>query len=244
MGLLALLFLYGCANAGRGDAVGGLSDGYAYKDASSADGASGGSEDGLEYIEGYAGEDGRAMAAAASGDVDEGGGDGIRNGASSGEAQGSSGEAQGSSGESQGSSGRLAVYVCGAVESPGVYELPQGSRVCDAVALAGGLTDAASDTSVNQAEYVSDGQMINIPTADEAVEAAAADQAASDGLVNINTAGVEELKTLPGIGDSKAQSIIAYREANGAFQSIEDIKQIDGIKDGVFSKIEGSIKVE
>ena len=62
--------------------------------------------------------------------------------------------------------------------------------------------------------------------------------------MNINTAGLEELKTLPGIGDSKARSIIAYREKNGAFKTIEDIKHVDGIGDGIFAKLEGCMKVE
>lgn len=138
----------------------------------------------------------------------------------------------------------VAVFVCGAVSQPGVYELPEGSRVYEAVALAGGLSEDASQTAVNQAQLLSDGQMIRIPTEEEQQAGAAAEAAHEDGLVNINTADLEELKTLPGIGDSKARSIIAYREQNGAFGAVEDIKNIEGIKDGVFAKLEGSIKVD
>ena len=139
---------------------------------------------------------------------------------------------------------QLAVYVCGAVAAPGVYELPAGSRVYEAIALAGGMTDEAAQTAVNQAELLTDGQMIEIPTMEQQQEKAAAEEARTDGLVNINTADLEELKTLPGIGDSKARSIIAYREKNGAFGMPEDIKHVDGIGDGVFAKLEGCIKVD
>lgn len=139
---------------------------------------------------------------------------------------------------------RLTVYVCGAVQHPGVYELAEGSRVYEALALAGGVTDDASPTAVNQAQPITDGEMIEILTVDQAMERETAQEAESDGRVNINTADAEELKTLPGIGEAKADSIIAYREKNGAFAAIEDIKNIEGIKDGVFAKIEDCIKVE
>lgn len=139
---------------------------------------------------------------------------------------------------------KYAVYVCGAVVSPGVYELPAGSRVYEAVRLAGGMTKEAAQTSVNQAELLTDGQMIVIPTEEEQQAQSAAEEARLDGLVNINTAGVEELKTLPGIGDSKARSIIAYREKNGAFGAVEDIKKVDGIGEGIYAKLEGCMKVE
>ena len=139
---------------------------------------------------------------------------------------------------------RLTVYVCGAVQHPGVYELAEGSRVYEALALAGGVTDDASPTAVNQAQLLTDGEMIEILTVDEAMERETAQETESDGRVNINTADAEELKTLPGIGEAKADSIIAYREKNGAFAVIEDIKNIEGIKDGVFAKLEDHIKVE
>ena len=83
-----------------------------------------------------------------------------------------------------------------------------------------------------------------IPTKEEQQEKTAAEEARSESLVNINTADPEELKTLPGIGDSKARSIVAYREKNGAFGTIEDIKNVDGIGDGVFAKLEDCIKVD
>lgn len=138
----------------------------------------------------------------------------------------------------------IAVYVCGAVASPGVYELPEGSRVYEALEQAGGLTKDAAQTAVNQAQRLTDGQMLAIPTVEEAAEQSAKQQSAQDGLVNINTADAQELKTLPGIGDAKAAGIIAYREAHGAFRSIEEIKNIEGIKDGVYAKLQDCIKVE
>jgi competence protein ComEA len=129
------------------------------------------------------------------------------------------------------------------VAYPGVYELPVGSRIYQALALAGGMTVDAAPTAVNQAEPLTDGEMIQIPTVEEEQEQQAEEQERSDGLVNINTATLEELKTLPGIGDARARSIIAYRESNGAFASIQDIKNIDGIGDGMFSRLESCIKV-
>jgi competence protein ComEA len=136
------------------------------------------------------------------------------------------------------------VYVCGAVVHPGVYELSAGSRIYQALELAGGLSDEAAAEAVNQAEVLTDGEMIQIPTAAELEEQQVKAAEQSDGLVNINTASLEELKTLPGIGDARAQSIISYRESHGAFASIQDIKNIDGIGDGTYAKLESCIKVE
>ena len=140
----------------------------------------------------------------------------------------------------------LAVYVCGAVERPGVYELAAGSRVYEAIAMAGGMTDEAAERGINQAEKLVDGQMVVVLTGEEAESLAQETEtyAKEDGRVNINTADAGELKTLSGIGDAKAAAIIAYREKNGAFSSIADIKKVEGIGDGVFAKLENFIKVE
>ena len=138
----------------------------------------------------------------------------------------------------------LTVYVCGAVKAPGVYELPADSRVYEAVGLAGGMLPDAAPAAVNQAELLTDGQMIVIPTKEEQLATDEAEEEREEGLVNINAADLEELKTLPGIGDSKARSIVAYREKNGAFQTIDDIKNVEGIGDGVFAKLENCIKVD
>ena len=137
------------------------------------------------------------------------------------------------------------VQVAGAVNKPDVYQLPEGSRVYAAIEAAGGLLDSADDSDINQAALLEDGQKLYIYTVDEATSLAAKAQAeeADDGLVNINTATVTELKTLPGIGESKANQIIAYRDANGSFSSIEDIKKVSGIGDGIFNQINSLIKI-
>ena len=126
----------------------------------------------------------------------------------------------------------------------GVYELPENSRVYEAVAMAGGMTEDAGMEAVNQAEFVTDGQMLRIPTMEEV--AAAQEESESnvdDGLLDINRASVADFMTLPGIGQSKAEALFQYREAHGRFSSIEEIMNVDGIKEGVFNKIKDSIKV-
>lgn len=151
------------------------------------------------------------------------------------------------------------VQVTGAVKYPGVYELPEGSRVFEAIEKAGGMTDDARAESINQALEVSDGQLIVLYTQQEwqqmqagtmngsedlaAAQDVLSESAADDGRININTASAEQLCTISGIGESRAQSIITYREQNGAFGSIEEIKKVSGIKDGLFQKIKDKIKV-
>ena len=143
------------------------------------------------------------------------------------------------------------VYVCGAVEQPGVYLLQSGARVYEAITLAGGLTEDAAGNALNQAEPVLDGQMIQVPTKEEAARSDAGESVAEsdrmqteDGKININTASAEMLMTLPGVGQSKAESIIAYREEKGTFSSIEAIKNVNGIKDGVYNQIKDKITVD
>lgn len=136
------------------------------------------------------------------------------------------------------------VYVCGAVKSPGVYQVPAGSRIYEAIRLAGGLREDACAESVNQAEEVLDGQMIQIPSSlDLSAEGEALAGGESDGKVNLNTADETDLMALPGIGASKAKSILSYRQERGKFGSIEEIMNITGIKEGVFSKIKDYITV-
>jgi competence protein ComEA len=143
----------------------------------------------------------------------------------------------------------ILVYICGEVNSPGVYELDGGSRITDAVEAAGGLTDKASREYWNLAELLTDGEMLYFPTVEEAKERAeAAGESTSsvsedDGLININTADLTELQKIPGIGESRAASIISYRQENGNFSSIEEVKNVSGIKDGLFEKMKDYIKV-
>jgi len=136
------------------------------------------------------------------------------------------------------------VYVCGAVKEPGVVRLPQGSRADDAVKAAGGLADDADSAYVNLAALVADGEKLLIPTVAEAGELEQERILQESTLVNINTADVAGLCTLPGIGESRAADIIAYREQNGSFEVIEDIMKVSGIKTGAFQKICDRITVK
>ena len=135
------------------------------------------------------------------------------------------------------------VHVCGEVESPGVYELDAGSRVCDAIQAAGGLTLEAAGEDLNQAEILEDGQQIRVISVEELMEEHRSSNKDTDGKININNASKEELMTLSGVGESKADAIIRYRNEKGNFKSIEDIMEIEGIKEGVFKKIEDQITV-
>lgn len=148
------------------------------------------------------------------------------------------------------------VYICGAILHPGVYEVPLGSRIYEVVYLAGGLTEEACKSSVNQAEPVYDGQMIFIPTVEEAEAGVDVDAVAksvgdsdtkkkeADGRVNINTATLSELMTLSGIGQTKAERILAYRDTHGDFASVEEIMNVDGIKEGLYNRIKDDIRVK
>lgn len=141
------------------------------------------------------------------------------------------------------------VYVCGAVNAPGVYELNEDARVFEAITLAGGMTAEAAPEAVSQARTVADGEQIYVPTVQEVqmqgsgVEDIVTGNVDVNGKVNINTAGKEELMTLTGIGEAKAQSILDYREEHGRFGSIEDLMLIEGIKEGVFNKIKEDITI-
>ena len=162
----------------------------------------------------------------------------------------------------------LVVHICGAVSAPGVYELPAGSRIIDAVEAGGGFLPEAEEACCNLAEEIVDGCQIYIMTkaescADGQTEKKAGIQTSPDsdmqttdrnvrsnsapalenGLVNLNTADVAALMTLPGIGESRAKAIISYREQHGAFAKIEDIMKIRGIKQAAFSKIKDKITV-
>lgn len=139
----------------------------------------------------------------------------------------------------------IAVHVCGQVKNPGVYTLAKGARVSDAIDAAGGLTKEAAGDFINQAQKLEDEQQVYVSSQEEAEESPKVIQQETNndshsenkGLININQATREELMTLPGIGEAKADMIITYREEHGKFASIEDIKNISGIKDGVFNKI-------
>lgn len=141
------------------------------------------------------------------------------------------------------------VYICGHVVNPGVYELPEGSRVFEAIEAAGGVSDSGVPEAVNQAEKLVDGQQIYVPSKEESEAGGAAsvsaytESTAADGKVNINRAGKEELMTLSGIGEVRAQAIIDYRDTQGPFASPEDIMGVEGIKEATYHKIKDQIKV-
>lgn len=168
---------------------------------------------------------------------------------------------------------KIFVDVCGAVASPGVYELDEGSRIFQAVDAAGGYLPEAASDYLNKARSLDDGQQIYVPTQEE-VEAGPeeilakrpeisdltgntagdsageqnsrlseteAGQGQLDDRIDLNTADAALLSTLSGIGQSKAEAIIAYRQEHGGFASIEEIMNVEGIKEGTFSKIKDKI---
>ena len=128
------------------------------------------------------------------------------------------------------------VYICGAVENAGIYEFTKGTRLFELIEQAGGLDEEADADAVNLAMEVTDAQQIRIPYIGE-------DIAAGNDLIDINKADIKELCAIPGIGESRAAAIIDYREQNGGFKDIEELKNISGIKDATFNKIKPYICV-
>lgn len=132
------------------------------------------------------------------------------------------------------------VQIAGAVVNPGVYELQAGNRIKDAVWAAGGLTEDAAFESINQAEFLTDSQSIYVSRKEEwtQIQSSSGNNLDdTDGRINLNTATKEQLMTLPGIGEAKASGIIQYREEHGSFQKIEELMNVPGIKEGVYTKI-------
>ena len=143
----------------------------------------------------------------------------------------------------------ITVDVKGAVKSPGIYDLPVGSRVHDAVQKAGGLTDEADSKSLNLAQKISDEALVYVPTKGEE---AASQQATSvtspstskDKKVNLNKASLEELKQVKGLGGKRAQDIIDHREANGKFKSVDELKKVSGIGAKTIEKLKDYVTVD
>ena len=132
------------------------------------------------------------------------------------------------------------VQVCGCVNSPGVFEVSEDTRVYQLIELAGGFSIDADVDAVNQALSVTDGQQIYIPALGESVSDS---NLVTSNYININTAKVEELMELPGVGMAKAEAIVSYREENGAFEDVRDIMNVSGIKEAAFNKIKDLICV-
>lgn len=140
------------------------------------------------------------------------------------------------------------VHVAGAVQSPGMYELPEGSRVQDAITAAGGFSADAIDTSINLARALEDGEQIVVASsAEEETSSSESDASTTSGVVNgkvnINTADAETLMTLDGIGEVTAAKIIAYREANGSFSTTDELMEVPGIGTKKYEAIVNSITV-
>ncbi|MEG0375318.1 MAG: ComEA family DNA-binding protein [Raoultibacter sp.] len=152
----------------------------------------------------------------------------------------------------------VCIHVTGAVVSPGMYSVAEGSRVQAVIDAAGGFAEGASTTAINLARVVADGEQIIVPTLEEAQAAASGGPGVGvsgggalgggaavqvGGKVNINTADVTALDSLPGIGPSTAQKIIADREANGPFATIEDLQRVSGIGEKKYASLVDSICV-
>lgn len=142
-------------------------------------------------------------------------------------------------------SGTIEVYVSGAVVSPGVYEMEEGERVEDAIAAAGGPRDDADLPRINLAKRLTDELQVHVPAEGESDQPGGSSGTAAAGEehrpININTATVEELESLPGIGLVYAERIVDYREKNGPFESLEEIKKVQGIGDSRFEQIKDLI---
>ncbi|EOT28901.1 helix-hairpin-helix domain-containing protein [Enterococcus saccharolyticus] len=150
---------------------------------------------------------------------------------------------------SSSSSAKIVVDIKGEVKKPGVYELEPGARVEEIVLLAGGFTDKAEERQLNLAEKLTDQQMIYVPNKEEAKDlpiptvTTASEGSSPMNIVNINTATLTELQTLTGIGPSKAQAIIDYREENGNFKSIAELQEVNGFGEKTVEKLKESITV-
>jgi len=180
--------------------------------------------------------------------VEPGGGTGAGTGTGSGTGSdlGPGADADGTAGPgvppaSSAPGGILFIHVLGAVRRPGLFELRDGARVIDVVAAAGGLAPTADPAGVNLARLVSDGEQLYIPRVGEAqpgpppgVAPPGRAGAVAGGKINLNSASMADLETLPRIGPAMAQRIIDYREANGRFASIEDLRNVTGIGDKTF----------
>ena len=152
---------------------------------------------------------------------------------------------------------QVTVDIKGAVKNPGVYELRAGARVHEAIQKAGGLTADAEDTSINQAQKLTDEAVIYVAKIGEEGadvtqggqhQAGASDSASASGgksdKVNLNTATEAELQTISGIGQKRASDIIAYRESNGRFKSVDDLKKVSGIGDKTLEKLKEYVTVD
>ena len=140
---------------------------------------------------------------------------------------------------------KLVVEIKGQVNNPNIYYLEDGSIINDLINEAGGLTNKASINNINRAELLTDHACILIPSIDEETsnEMISSSNSIKSDKININTATAEELDKLPGVGPAKAEDIISYRESNGRFKTIEELKNVKGIGESSFEKIKEKITI-
>lgn len=143
----------------------------------------------------------------------------------------------------------ITVDVKGAIKSPGIYDLPVGSRVHDAVQKAGGLTDEADSKSLNLAQKISDEALVYVPTkgeeaASQQTGSGTTPSSSKEKKVNLNKASLEELKQVKGLGGKRAQDIIDHREANGKFKSVDELKKVSGIGAKTIEKLKDYVTVD
>ena len=141
----------------------------------------------------------------------------------------------------------ITVDVKGAVKTPGIYDLPVGSRINDAVQKAGGLTDNADNKSINLAQKISDEALVYVPTKEEATSQATQSNASNskeNKKVNLNKASLEELKQVKGLGAKRAQDIIDHRDSNGKFKSVDELKKVSGIGAKTIEKLKEYVTVD
>lgn len=140
---------------------------------------------------------------------------------------------------------KIKIHIIGEVINPGMYELDEGARIYDAVRIAGGTTDVSDINKINLAYELSDGEKIYIPSIfDEENEYTLSNEEKNSNKININKATSEDLQTISGIGPSLASKIIAYREENGKFNSIEELKNVSGIGDKKYESISQFVVVK
>jgi len=144
--------------------------------------------------------------------------------------------------------GTIIIYVCGSVQHPDVYRLPEGSRIYEAIEKAGGCTPQADPSRLNLAQVLSDSQRVYVPAAASTGSSTDGSQSEavtenSQTLININTASKAELMTLPGIGDARADGIIEYRNVHGFFSSADGLREVEGIGEALFERIKDRITV-
>lgn len=141
------------------------------------------------------------------------------------------------------SEAKITVDISGQVAIPGVYTLEAGARLADLCEAAGGLTSSADLDAINRAGILTDGQKVYIPEQGENLSTSPSDAGVAPGLVNINTANIDELQRIPGVGPVTASRIIEYRDEYGGFGKIEDIKNVSGIGEKTFLKMKPAICV-